>query len=78
MIMWGGKRLLAVFESAHEGQNFFAKPLVLLQHLVQVIFEMPYLALGGMYALVPCLHHPYHLGKIILCGRGVLRRCVGG
>jgi len=35
------KRLLAVLECAHERQDLLAQSLVLLQHLAQIVFEMP-------------------------------------
>lgn len=78
MVVRRGQRLLAVLVCARHGKGLVAELLVVLEHAGQVLFEVPYLHLAGMQALVACLHHAYDLGEVFLGGRGVLGGGVGG
>lgn len=78
MVVRRGQRLLAVFVCACHGKGLVAELLIVLEHAVQVLFQVPYLHLAGMQAFVACLHHAYDLGEIFLRGRSILGGRVGG
>lgn len=74
----GSGQWLLFFQRTHEREDLLAQSLVLLQHLVQVLFEVAKLNLVGMQPLVARLHYADDLGKVLLRGRRILSRGVGG
>lgn len=69
MLVGCGQRLLAVFQHAHEGEDLFSQPLVLVYDSGEVFAKVPQFRLSRVYALVPCLDDSDDLGKVLLCWR---------
>lgn len=74
----GGQRLLLLLEHAHDGQDFFAQALVLVDDAAEVFAQMAQLRLGRVNALVAGLDDADDLGEVVLGGGRFLGGGVGG